>query len=236
MYEAQIQWYLENFVIPDDYREQILEAHRKLEQAYDDTDKQRARLKTALERLGERYDWEHITKDQYLAEYDELQKQLKQLAPVEDKVKNLDQLANFLVHVADAWKMGTQEQLNRMANVLFEEIWIEDSRVVEVKPRDELKPFFQLSFEEYLKKSNWRPRGDSTSYLQDLEVGLFPVIVSVPFRRGHNLPPSVWSKLAERHRTQSLRQLAKEYGVSHEAIRRTLAAAQPRITTQPSEL
>ena len=34
VYEAQIQWYLENFIIPEDYREKILEAHRKLEKAY----------------------------------------------------------------------------------------------------------------------------------------------------------------------------------------------------------
>lgn len=47
-----------------------------------------------------------------------------------------------------------------VCNVLFEQIWIEDSRVIEAKPRDELKPFFQLSFEEHLEKSIWRPRGD----------------------------------------------------------------------------
>jgi hypothetical protein len=43
----------------------------------------------------------HITKDKYLAEYDELQKQMRQLAPAEEKVKNLDQLAHFLGHVSD---------------------------------------------------------------------------------------------------------------------------------------
>ena len=174
VYEAQIQWYLENFVIPDDYREKILEAQRKLEEAYDDTDRQRARLKTALERLGERYDWGHITKNQYLAEHDELQKQLRQLAPAEEKVKNLDQLAHFLDHVSDAWKVGTQEQLNRMANVLLEQIWIEDSRVIEVKPRDELKTFFQLSFEEHLEKSIWRPRGGLAPRLHYFRK-LFPI-------------------------------------------------------------
>jgi len=30
IYEAQIEWYLENFVIPEDYQERIIEAHRKL--------------------------------------------------------------------------------------------------------------------------------------------------------------------------------------------------------------
>ena len=161
VYEAQIQWYLETFIIPEDYRGKILEAHRKLQSAYEDAGKQRARLEATLERLEKRYDWGHITQDKYLAEYDEIQKQLRQLAPAEDKVKNLDKFAHFLANVADAWKEGNQEQRNRMANVLFAQIWIEDNKVAEVKPRDELRPFFQLSYEEHIKKSNMRPRGDS---------------------------------------------------------------------------
>jgi hypothetical protein len=72
----------------------------------------------------------------------------------------LEKLAHFLANVANAWKEGSQEQRNKMANVLFEEIWIEDNRVAAIKPRDELRPFFQLSYEEHLQKSNKRPRGD----------------------------------------------------------------------------
>lgn len=58
--------------------------------------------------------WGHISKSQYLEEYGELQKQLRQISPAEEKVKNLDQLAHFLSHVSDAWKVGTQEQLSRL--------------------------------------------------------------------------------------------------------------------------
>ncbi len=39
-----------------------------------------------------------------------------------------------------------------MANVLFEQIWMVGNKVTGVKPRDELRPFFQLSYEEHLKK------------------------------------------------------------------------------------
>jgi hypothetical protein len=48
IYEAQIEWYLENFVIPQDYQDRILEAHRKLETAYDDLAKRRATLENRL--------------------------------------------------------------------------------------------------------------------------------------------------------------------------------------------
>jgi site-specific DNA recombinase len=160
VYEAQIRWYLETFIIPEDYRRKIVEAHRKLQSAYEDPDKRRARLEATLERLGKRYDWGHIKQDNYLAEYDEIQKQLRELVPAEDRIKNLDKLAHFLGNVADAWKEGNQEQRNKMAGVLFAQIWIEDNKVVEVKPRDELRPFFQLSYEEHLEKSKKRPRGD----------------------------------------------------------------------------
>ena len=70
-----------------------------------------------------------------------------------------------------------------------------------------------------------RPRGDLNPYLQYLEIGLFPVYtpaVSVVRAKG-KLPSRLVPELAARHRTQSLRQLANEYGVSHKAVRRAIA-------------
>ena len=43
---------------------------------------------------------------------------------------------------------------------------------------------------------------------------------SLPGRRPHRLPPDVWPEIQERAKRESLRHLAAEYGVSHEAIRR----------------
>jgi len=39
------------------------------------------------------------------------------------------------------------------------------------------------------------------------------------------VPSHLWPDLVERNKSRSLRQLAKEYGVSHEAIRQTIARA-----------
>ena len=69
----------------------------------------------------------------------------------------LDRLAHFLSNVADAWKEASQEQLNKLANTLFEEVWIEHNRVTGVKPKEELRPFFQLSYEEHLKSITCQP-------------------------------------------------------------------------------
>jgi hypothetical protein len=66
---------------------------------------------------------------------------------VEEKVKNLDKLALFLANVVDTWKEARQKQSNKLANILFSQICILDNKVIEVKPVEELRPFFWLSYE-----------------------------------------------------------------------------------------
>ncbi len=165
VYEAQIQWYLENFIIPEDYREKILEAHRKLEASYDDTINRRSTLERRLQKIKELYKWGHMSKDDYLADYSEIQKELKMLTIPDDKGKTLKKLACFLANVANAWKEGTQEQRNKMANVLFEQIWLEDNNVVSIKPRAELEPFFKINFESHAKDIGCDPGGIRTPAL-----------------------------------------------------------------------
>ena len=65
IYESQIEWYLRHFIIPNDYQEKILDAHRKLESYYDDTNKRREILENSITRLKELYKWGHITKEEY---------------------------------------------------------------------------------------------------------------------------------------------------------------------------
>ncbi|MEE8470684.1 MAG: recombinase family protein [Dehalococcoidia bacterium] len=151
VYETQLHWYLENFHIPEDYRDKILEAHRKLESAYDDISKKQAQLENRLRRLQEQYEWGHIAKDEYLDKHNEIRRELSVITPTESSDKTLDRLAHFLGNVASAWQEATQEQRNKLAATLFENVIIEHNRVVSVKPRDELRPFFQLSYEEHQK-------------------------------------------------------------------------------------
>ena len=166
IYEEQITEYLRSFYIPKDYQEKILEAHRKLQSVYDDTDSKRVRLEARLERMKELYGWGDITRKQYLAERDLIRKELSAVATIEEQSKNLDKLAQFLANVADAWNEANQEQRNKLARCLFQEVWIKDKEVVAVKPQPELKPFFDLNYgamEEKLSQNfgKWRPRGDS---------------------------------------------------------------------------
>ena len=160
VYESQIEWYLANFTIPKDYQKKILEAHRKLEKAYSETEGHEERLKASLKRLKEQYRWGHISQREYLKEYKETETQLRQLAPGRNGQEELERLAHFLADVADAWRKANQEQRNELARVLFKEIRLENGgKVVAVKPRPELETFFKLSYECHAKDIGCDPGG-----------------------------------------------------------------------------
>jgi hypothetical protein len=63
--------------------------------------------------------------------------------------------------------------------------------------------------------------------MQYLDLGFYPVYAPAEIFvnwRG-KIPPSLWSKVIEQTDARSLRIMAKEYGVSHESVRRALQAA-----------
>ena len=151
MYEAQIVPYLETFHIPVDYQQRLLDSHRKLELAYCDIEQQRATIEKQLQRAKELYEWGDYSKAEYHARRDELMSQLKALPPTESNAEHLDRLATFLAAVPVAWKAATPEQRNKLAQCLFEEVWLEDKAVVAVKPRPEMDPFFRLNYEDFNK-------------------------------------------------------------------------------------
>ena len=152
VYERQIEWYLTTFIIPDDYQQRILEAHRKVTAAYNATEDKCKELEASLARLKDQYRWGHIGQVEYLKEYRETKLQLRQFSPVESSEDNLKRLAEFLANVAVAWREANQEQKNKLARVLFEEIKLDNGgKVVVVKPRPELEPFFKLSYECHAK-------------------------------------------------------------------------------------
>ncbi|MFC2024401.1 hypothetical protein ACFLTJ_02330 [Chloroflexota bacterium] len=143
-----------------------MDVHRKMQDAFDDTESQRARLEKRSDRIKELYGWGDITRERYLAEREVIHKELWTLAPIEEHGKNLSELAQFLTNVAYAWDVATQEQRNKLARCLFQEVWMKDKEVIAVKPQAELKPFFDLNHEAMKNRlsqnfGKWRPRGDS---------------------------------------------------------------------------
>ena len=92
-----------------------------------------------------------------------------------------ERLAHLLGNVVDAWKEATQEQRNKLARTLFERIQIEDNKVVFVKPRPELEPFFQINFESHARDIGCDPGGIRTP---DLHRDRVACLSATP--RGHS--------------------------------------------------
>jgi hypothetical protein len=70
--------------------------------------------------------------------------------------------------------------------------------------------------------------------MQYLLEGLFPINAPADIvpRWVGKIQPKSWTGLAQKCGTRSLREIAKEYGVSHEAVRRALREATGRVLTK----
>jgi hypothetical protein len=166
LYEKQIEEYLDTFHIPNDYQNRILEAHRKLEAAYDNTNEERARWEAQLDRIKKLYKWGDISEEEYRRERQAVQREMVALTP-ETRQTNPDKLAEFLTNIGEAWRAASAEQKNKLARTLFQEIWIKDNQVVAVKPQPELEPFFEFNYEEFVNKvMKKRPRWGSRQRIQ----------------------------------------------------------------------
>ena len=88
---------------------------------------------------------------------------MRQLPPIENREGELKGLAHFLANVADAWREANQLQRNKLAKVLFEEVRFDSGgKVVAVKPKPELQPFFKLSYECHARDIGCDPEGIRT--------------------------------------------------------------------------
>ena len=227
VYEQQLIAYIESFHIPSDYQERILEMYKNIQSACDIEEEKRA-LEGRLHRAQDLYKWGHISREEYLAESFEIRKDLGQIKAFDPKGNGLDVLAAFLKDLALAWNKSSQEQKNNLANCLFETVWTQDKKVVAVTPRPEFTPFFDLQYDGLSRYMlQMRPRGALGSEVQNaayLTEVLCPEIADINCSRWR-IPPRVWGKLVkERNEKTSLRNIAKEYGASHEAVKRVLRA------------
>ena len=139
-----------------------MEIHKKFQSTYHETNKQNERLETRLHKIKQLYEWGHKTKDEYLSDYAQIQKELKTLKPVNNDGDIQEKLASFLKNITLAWEQANQEQRNRLASQLFEAVWIKDKKVLAVTPTSDFKPFFDLQYDGLSRGVlQWRPRWDS---------------------------------------------------------------------------
>lgn len=144
-YERQLASHLAAFSIPPDYRERLREYVASESEQADDAQGRRRRIVTRLDRLKELYGWGDLDRADYLAQRELLLRDLAALDARETGEDiHLDRLAELPSSVARMWSEADQAERNRIAGVLFEEVVINDNRVVAVKPRPEIADFFAL--------------------------------------------------------------------------------------------
>ncbi len=114
-----------------------------------------------MRNIEDLYELGDMSKEEYLQKREAIQKELRSLTPPEE-ARNLDKLAEFLVNVAEAWEVADQEQRNKMARCLFEEVWVKDKLVLAVTPRPEFEPSFRLDFECHTRDIASDPGGIRT--------------------------------------------------------------------------
>lgn len=153
VYENQLEEYLKAFHIPEDYQELLLEAHRKLESAYSNLEEERTNLVGRLKRTKRLFELGDYTEAEYVARRDDLVRQMDALESAPDQTNHMNNLAEFLANVPAAWAAATQEQRNKLARALFDQVWLRDKTVVAVKPRTGLEPFFRLNYEDTQRKN-----------------------------------------------------------------------------------
>ena len=146
-YEAQIGAHFAHFTIPHNYQVQLrTEAAASDPVAENDTAGHRRRLEGQLARLRDLFLIGDLERAAYVADRDRLKRELSTLEaqrPRDDQ--QLVVLERLLADVARGWDMATQEQRNRLAGLIFEEVVMDSERVVALKPRPELAQFFALA-------------------------------------------------------------------------------------------
>ena len=156
--------------------------------------------------------------------------QMKEVVALGDKAEGL----------LEAWHYATKEEKRQILVTMLDGVQVDLTSQQAVALA--IKPAFKPLFKAWLDKDDEDHMSTKLKYgkidvahgdpdrsrdpTQYLSEGWYPVHAPQRFyvngTANSKLPPDVWSELAERHKTQSLRDLAKEYGVSHETVRQTL--------------
>ncbi len=219
VYEEQVAQHLATFTIPENYREHLLAAQAQSRTACEDVAAQRARLETQLANARTLFELGDIPKGAYLQRRERIQRELESLKSEDELGAALARAAAFLADLPAAWAAATQEQRNALARLLFEEVRIKDEWVAAVQPQPTFAPFFALDCQA--RRLSGGSDGEQTRgyKLPDTHFSVdMPVALPRPPQHQPQVAPALWAEIAERARHESLRDLAAEYGVSHQTI------------------
>jgi site-specific DNA recombinase len=150
--EGQLGEYLATFHIPEDYQRKILEQAGKDGTLIEDLESRRASLEARLRRLQDLYELGDKSREEYLSRRTEITAEIASLKPAEDNKADLRNAAELLGRFCEAWAIADLEQKRKIARLIFEEIWVENKKVVTVRPRPQFTGFFTLDLFDRRKR------------------------------------------------------------------------------------
>ena len=149
-----------------------------------------------------------------------------------------ERLAAHLADVSKAWTVTTPEERNGIARALFASVIVDNKQAVACVPRPELKPFFRSIADNQTPDSCYSGSdGNPSREIDVVSPPLIPVLHSTSAlgslqrsessrysggTRPTKIPEHLWPSVVERSKSQSLRSLARDFGVSHETVRAVL--------------
>ena len=182
--EQQLKEFVSEFTPSPEMRDEIMARLIVNEPADADTTRQRRTLKDRRKRLRDLYEMGDIERTEYRAKCAEIDEALDSMAP--GPTADLDRARAVLDDFGRFWKDETDPTKRReLVGQLFERVWIDDSRIVAVRPSSAFAPFFQ-------QRAN-RPTNDNAAPKRSGEVestgatGLEPATSGVTGRRSNQL-------------------------------------------------
>ncbi len=142
-YEKQLERYLSDLVIPDNYVEILVKAQSR-ERAERDILAERRRIQERIDRLNDVYYLGGMTREQYATKLKTLQNQLPLLEEHSNQEDRLRRLCEYLRNIPAAWASANQAQRNKLVRTMVDGLQGSGSRLIACKPRADLACFWQL--------------------------------------------------------------------------------------------
>jgi len=237
--EAQVEQIILSLTLPESWRALVLDYLSSSEER-EAAMREKRSLEEKRRRLYRAYA-DGMPEDDYRRELLATEATLRGLKDVQ--MEEVITLGDHVEGLIQAWHHATKEEKRQILVTMLDGVHVDftSQQVVALSIKPAFKPLFKawldnddgggMSTRLTLGKIDVvhgdpdRSR-DPTQYLSE---GWYPVYAPqrlyVNGTANFKLPSDVWSELAERYKTSSLRGLAKEYGVSFETVRRRLMIA-----------
>jgi hypothetical protein len=133
-------------VLDDRWKSWVIAALKRDRPQSTTAPEQMARIKSALANLQKQHQWGHISDDEYLREWNGLERQLKLISPrdVDIKIPNLERGAELLSRLRNLWSHPgvTDHQREELVKEVFRSLTIEGKEFMTVEPKPQYAPLF----------------------------------------------------------------------------------------------